>query len=413
MVRVAFLHPDLGIGGAERLVVDAALALQKRGHKVHIFTAHHDRKRCFPETRNGTIGVTTVGNWLPRHFFEKGHALCAFVKMVYVALYVSLMSFLCCWRYEVFICDQVSTCVPFLRYCTRAKVVFYCHYPDQLLTSTYRLENLRKVYRTVLNWIEERTTGMAHEILCNSFFTKEAFERTFRSLYHRKVNVVYPSIDFSSFDINPPPIPKLIKQSPKRMIFLTINRYERKKNMRLAIESIQKMFRKYTIYDRMDAHLIIAGGYDERLRENVEYYNELRLCAQQCQVSRIVYFFKNVTHEEKVALLRHCDVFLYTPSKEHFGIGPVEAMYMGKPVIAINDGGPVETVLHGETGWLTEADPDRFSNRMLNFVRHPEDMKKFGEAGRKRVEEVFSQEKFVNSFDDLVNRLATGPDDDY
>ena len=28
MVKVAFLHPDLGIGGAERLVVDAAVALQ-------------------------------------------------------------------------------------------------------------------------------------------------------------------------------------------------------------------------------------------------------------------------------------------------------------------------------------------------------------------------------------------------
>lgn len=254
---------------------------------------------------------------------------------------------------------------------------------------------------------------MAHELLCNSFFTKEMFERTFRSLFHRKVNVVYPSIDFSSFDINPPPIRNLVKPSPKKIIFLTINRYERKKNMRLAIESIRKMFHKYTIYDRMDAHLVIAGGYDTRLKENVEHYEELRLCAEQYQVSRIVYFYKNITHEEKVALLKHCDVFLYTPSKEHFGIGPLEAMYMGKPVIAINDGGPVETVLHGETGWLTEADPDRFSNRMLNFIRHPEEMKKFGEAGRKRVKEVFSQEKFVNTFDDLVTRLATGPDEEY
>ena len=39
MVTVVFLHPDLGIGGAERLVVDAALALQTRGHKVFIQAA--------------------------------------------------------------------------------------------------------------------------------------------------------------------------------------------------------------------------------------------------------------------------------------------------------------------------------------------------------------------------------------
>ena len=34
MARVVFLHPDLGIGGAERLVVDGALALQTKGHQV-------------------------------------------------------------------------------------------------------------------------------------------------------------------------------------------------------------------------------------------------------------------------------------------------------------------------------------------------------------------------------------------
>lgn len=55
-LTVAFLHPDLGIGGAERLVVDAAIALQERGHKVYFVTAHHDPKHCFPETSDGRLG---------------------------------------------------------------------------------------------------------------------------------------------------------------------------------------------------------------------------------------------------------------------------------------------------------------------------------------------------------------------
>lgn len=50
---VVFFHPDLGIGGAERLVVDAAVGLQSRGHKVVIFTNHCDPKHCFDECRNG------------------------------------------------------------------------------------------------------------------------------------------------------------------------------------------------------------------------------------------------------------------------------------------------------------------------------------------------------------------------
>lgn len=51
---IVFFHPDLGIGGAERLVVDAAVGLQERGHRVVIFTNHCDPKHCFDECRDGT-----------------------------------------------------------------------------------------------------------------------------------------------------------------------------------------------------------------------------------------------------------------------------------------------------------------------------------------------------------------------
>ena len=50
---VVFFHPDLGIGGAERLVIDAAVGLQARGNKVVIFTSHCDKNHCFEEARDG------------------------------------------------------------------------------------------------------------------------------------------------------------------------------------------------------------------------------------------------------------------------------------------------------------------------------------------------------------------------
>lgn len=50
---IVFVHPDLGIGGAERLVIDAAVGLQSRGHKVTILTSHCDPKHCFEEARDG------------------------------------------------------------------------------------------------------------------------------------------------------------------------------------------------------------------------------------------------------------------------------------------------------------------------------------------------------------------------
>lgn len=51
---IVFFHPDLGIGGAERLIIDAAVGLQDLGHKVTVFTSHCDPQHCFEEARDGT-----------------------------------------------------------------------------------------------------------------------------------------------------------------------------------------------------------------------------------------------------------------------------------------------------------------------------------------------------------------------
>lgn len=83
MTRVTFLHLDLDIDGAERrLVVDDAMALKKNGHGVNFETTPHDPKHCIVETKDDTIPVTVVGNWLPRHFLGKFNVFCAYIRMV-------------------------------------------------------------------------------------------------------------------------------------------------------------------------------------------------------------------------------------------------------------------------------------------------------------------------------------------
>ncbi len=59
---------------------------------------------------------------------------------------------------------------------------------------------------------------------------------------------------------------------------------------------------------------------------------------------------------------------LYTPDREHFGIVPLEAMSIGLPVIAVNSGGPTESVLHEKTGFLCSQDADEFAKRMFFFA---------------------------------------------
>jgi len=47
----------LGLGGAERLIVDAAVGLRQKGYDVTIYTGYHDPSHAFPETVDGTLKV--------------------------------------------------------------------------------------------------------------------------------------------------------------------------------------------------------------------------------------------------------------------------------------------------------------------------------------------------------------------
>ncbi|KAA3467758.1 alpha-1,3/1,6-mannosyltransferase ALG2 [Gossypium australe] len=195
-LNIAIIHPDLGIGGAERLIVDAAVELASHGHNVHIFTAHHDKNRCFEETRAGIFPVTVYGDFLPRHIFYRLHAVCAYLRCIFVALCVLFM-----WpSFDVILADQVSVVVPLLKLKRSTKVVFYCHFPDLLLAQHTTL--LRRIYRKPIDIIEELTTGMADMILVNSRFTASTFAKTFKHLHARGIRpaVLHPAVNVNQFD---------------------------------------------------------------------------------------------------------------------------------------------------------------------------------------------------------------------
>ena len=133
---------------------------------------------------------------------------------------------------------------------------------------------------------------------------------------------------------------------------------------------------------------------------------ELRTLTEQLKIGKQVTFLRSFTDEEKVALLDQCTAMLYTPSNEHFGICPLEGMYMRNPVIAANSGGPLETVLHGKTGFLCEPTAESFAEQMLHLVRNPSVVRKMGEAGHSHVVENFSFHAFTEKLDSIVASLT-------
>lgn len=394
MVSIVFLHPDLGIGGAERLVVDAALALKGRGHKVTILTAHHDPFHCFVETRDGQLEVIAAGDWLPRSMFGRCQALFASLRMLYITFYM-----MCFLSPNAVIVDQVSTPL-FILYLFDYPSLFYCHFPDLLLSSSGGV--LKSVYRYPLNRLEEFTTGLAEVVFVNSGFTKQVFRSTFQRL--KKVNpiILYPSLSTTIFDQDGAKPPGL--QAQPKSFFLSINRYERKKNLGLAIES----FAQLPAEERTRTRLVMVGGYDTRVEENVEHYRELEQLTRTLNLDDQVEFLQSPSDEEKVWLLRNALCLVYTPTNEHFGIVPLESMYCMTPVIAVNSGGPTETIVNAETGWLRQPNRREFSGAMQGVLDNRPLLPQVGAAGRGRVEKHFSFAAFGEKLESAVIDLVSG-----
>ncbi|XP_076937492.1 uncharacterized protein LOC143609840 [Bidens hawaiensis] len=383
--NIAIIHPDLGIGGAERLIVDAAVELASHGHNVHIFTSHHDTNRCFEETLAGSFAVTVYGSFLPRHVFYRFHAVCAYIRCIFVALCV-LFNYP---SFDVVLADQVSVVIPILKLKKSSKVIFYCHFPDLLLAKHTTL--LRRIYRVPINYLEQITTGMADLILVNSKFTASTFAATFKCLDSRGIKpaVLYPAVNVDQFS----------QPNGYTLNFLSINRFERKKNIDLAISA-------FAMLDSRDVTLTIAGGFDQRLRENVDYLEQLKLLADIKGVSKQVKFITSCLTAERNMLLSECLCVIYTPKDEHFGIVPLEAMAAHKPVIACNSGGPVETVKDGETGFLCEPTPQSFSVAMAKLLKDPSMAEELGSKARAHVATSFSTKTFGNQLNQYVMEVA-------
>ncbi|EGT51710.1 hypothetical protein CAEBREN_25681 [Caenorhabditis brenneri] len=399
MVRVTILHPDLGIGGAERLIVDAAVGLQDRGHSVRIFTNQYNRDHCFQETLD--LDICTVVQYIPRSLFGKFHAFLAYLKMFIAALYIVAFH----GDTDVILSDSVSASQFVFRYFSRAKLIFYCHYPDKLLTK--RDGTFKSFYRNFIDWVEERSTGLADAICVNSNFTKGVVRETFKSLQSHDLKVLYPSLNTKFFDS--------IEASDDfgenvpingKYIFTSLNRFERKKNVVLALDAFARLKSNLSENEFSKCHLVIAGGYDQKNQENIEHYKELEDHLSDLKIpSNQVTFLRSPTDEQKVNLIRKSRAILYTPDREHFGIVPVEAMYLGTPVIAVNTGGPLETVRNNETGFLVDQNAEAFAGKMIELIKNEEKYEKLSEEGPKWVQQMFAFEAFSRKLDDIIQSV--------
>ncbi|KAI8630943.1 glycosyltransferase family 4 protein [Xylariaceae sp. FL1651] len=416
---IVFLHPDLGIGGAERLVVDAAVGLQNRGHKVVIFTSHCDPSHCFDEARDGTLVVRVCGNTIvPPSILGRFSILCAILRQLHLILQIYLTSELKELRPDAYFVDQLSAGLPLLQFLhPQGRIFFYCHFPDLLLAQG-RQKWWKRAYRVPFDMWEQWSMSFADAIAVNSNFTKSVVSKTWPALARQKeLKIVYPCVDTKPKKTSPDKSP--LWNGMK--FVLSINRFERKKDIALAIKAFAGLSKE----SRAGVRLAVAGGYDPRVPENVSYHKELVELAESLGLRNMtvktpqtaqavpqdveLLFLLNVTNLLKEMLLSSARLLVYTPANEHFGIVPLEAMLTGVPVLAANTGGPTETVVEGKTGWLRSPDKVEDWTAVMNGALHqlsPGDLAKMSRAGIERVRNGFGEAQMAQRldliFDDML-----------
>lgn len=141
-----------------------------------------------------------------------------------------------------------------------------------------------------------------------------------------------------------------------------------------------------------DARFAIVGG--TILDADRSYAQELRRMATELGVAERVVFTGQL--DDVRPALAAMDVFVHPGDPEPFGLATIEAMAMGKPVVAFSHGALPEIVEEGVSGLLVPpGDEEALARAVLALLSDEGRRAAMGQAGRAHVERAFTAERMA------------------
>lgn len=272
--------------------------------------------------------------------------------------------------------------LPTMNLCfTPLRAVYDADYRERLLRQG-GAHAFKLVAEIMFRAIDRRAWRRFDSVICNSLTTRD---RVLAGGLRRadEMMVAYPGVAETS----------IRGQTPLGDFYFLPGRIMWTKNIELAIEAL-RLYRAAGGKRR----LIIAGMVD---RKSESYYKSL---VERAADVGGVEFETQVSDARMRALYEGCYGVILSAFNEDQGLTPLEGMACGKPVIAVNRGGPRESVADGETGWLVEPAPDAFAKAMKSLDEDAVMASSMGAAGLERVR-AFTWERFVSQVDDELDSI--------
>jgi glycosyltransferase involved in cell wall biosynthesis/uncharacterized membrane protein YbhN (UPF0104 family) len=351
--RIAVFHCGFTYaGGGERLVIEEVLGLRRRGYQVECYAPTVDAARCYPDLI-GEVGVRTFLPQLPRWF--------PFREAIQMAA-TSLLMPLYAWRFRgvdaIVGCNQPSAWiawwaarlmdVPYVVYLNQPNRLVYPRNIDRqtgwVTNTDYRLLAgiVLRAARFVA-WADRRSVQEADELLVDGDYIGDIIRKTYRrdaidcpAGCHVAASGFPLSVDArfaGGLTVNGYPI--------RRPYVLLTNRHYPQKRFDLAIRAMVEVRKSHP-----RAQLVIAGS-------TTSYTDSMKALASELGLRDEVFFLGAVSEDELQTLYEGAAVYVYPAPEEDFGMGVIESMARGVPVVAWNQAGPTVTVGPG-TGYLAE-----------------------------------------------------------
>jgi glycosyltransferase involved in cell wall biosynthesis len=170
-------------------------------------------------------------------------------------------------------------------------------------------------------------------------------------IYRKKIQVIPPGIETSNFEnIDKKDSRRILGLPEDKIILMALGRLDRRKGYHNAIRIFAELKKRIRIDNAM--LVIFAGGQGKRTAEESLYSKELHSLAKKLGVAEDVIFRPSIEHGQVKLVYGAADVHLCMSNYEPFGITVLEAMYVGVPVIATDNGGPKNVIVNNYSGIL-------------------------------------------------------------
>lgn len=192
------------------------------------------------------------------------------------------------------------------------------------------------------SWFDQRSVRNLDRIAAIS----ETVRRRIEKYHKRSADVIYPPVDAGRF-----------RCRGYGDFWLSVNRIYPEKRIDLQFDVFREL---------PEERLLVVGGYASG-DHAAAYYRRLVK-----NIPHNVEMLGSIPEEELIDLYSRCKGLVCTAMDEDFGLTPLEAMASGKPVVAVREGGFLETVIDGVTGALVAADRDELIGAVRRISANPE-----------------------------------------